>query len=932
MNSKERKERIYQLFDEVVELSESERASYLNQVCGQDPSEIRAAVERLLEADQAARLDTEFLDPGVFNFERLASTEPQDPLIGQQIGHYLVKKLLGGGGFGNVYVSVRRDDYEQKVAIKVLRPEHMFEEPVLARFELERQVVADFQHENICRLLDGGSTTDKRPYFVMEYIDGQSITEYCEKNNLNVTERLKKFQEVCRAVAYAHRFEVIHRDIKPSNILVTREGIPKLLDFGIAKLVDPRSERRMITLSQAGQPFTPEYASPEQVRGETVSTQTDVYSLGVLLYKLLTDRLPYAFPSGLRRDIERVICEEEPRKPSTVVTQSAKVLETDGSSVRKRPQSVPVAGKSDPKRLGRLLSGDLDNIVLMALRKEPRARYESPTDFAEDIQKYLEGRPVRARRITPVSRAFRWCKRNPMAAALVIVVLVVAVVASLTSAYLGRLVSEKSSALEAKDIALTQAAEQRKRADANFVKAQNVVNDFLVEVSDSQELLRGSPGTQALRRRLLEMARDYFLGFVQQDPSSHLQSHLARAQLRLGVAEYQLGNVDNAEQSYRKGTGIYERLVKTNPTVLEYWNDLAKSYGNLGVFYGAMGDHDAAADQYQKVIEIVERLAKEHPGVSEYQIDLVRSHNNLGIVYRRTADLRAGAEQFQKAIEIGERLVKANPAVPMYQSVLATSYNNLAIVCDARDDHDAAAEQCQKAIEIGESLVKANPTVPEYQDVLVGSYTQLGVFYRRTGDHGAAAEQYQKAIEIGERLVKANPTVPEYKNVLAMSYNNLGIVSDASGDHDAAAEQFAKAIEIRESLVKANPTVPEYQGELAKNYNNLGIRHSTMHDHDAAAEQFAKAIEIGESLVKANPTVPDYQSVLMGSYSGLGIICDETDDGGPHAYDLLIGEHYRDLRRIGQVSSLRFPVVPKLMKSLVDRLGHLCGRHFVGPP
>jgi len=309
-----------------------------------------------------------------------------------RIGPYRVLKELGRGGMGRVYLATRADEqYQKGVAIKVIGAD-VDRDEVVSRFRRERQILASLDHPNISRFLDGGATPDGRPYFVMEYVDGRAIDQYCDRERLSIPERLKLFRQLCSAVEYAHRNLIVHRDIKPGNILVSTEGVPKLLDFGIAKLVNPRFSGNAGTMT--GLVMTPEYASPEQVRGEPVTTTSDVYSLGVLLYLLLTGHPPYRFKSRQTVDVLRAVCDDEPEKPSTAVGR------TQHAGGGPKPEDVSLAREENPQQLRRRLSGDLDTMLLKALRKEPSRRYPSVEAFSEDIRRYLEGLPIRARKAT----------------------------------------------------------------------------------------------------------------------------------------------------------------------------------------------------------------------------------------------------------------------------------------------------------------------------------------------------------------------------------------------------------------------------------------------------------------------------------------------------------------------------------------------------
>jgi eukaryotic-like serine/threonine-protein kinase len=291
---------------------------------------------------------------------------------------------------GTVYLAVRADHaFRKQVALKIVRPEAGSEE-VLRRFQREREMLATLDHPNIARLLDGGSTEDGLPYFVMEYVNGEPIDTYCDRHKLQVADRLELFRAVCGAVEYAHRNGIAHRDLKPGNILVTSEGTAKLLDFGIAKVLRAVGDETVYITRTGLHLMTPEYASPEQVRGEAITTLSDVYSLGVILYELLTGHRPYRMRSRLFHEIVRVICEEPPTRPSTAVGLTEKRPGVrDAEPVTVTPEMVSRARDASPAELRRQLSGDLDNVLLKSLSKEPLARYRSAGQMSEDIRHHL---------------------------------------------------------------------------------------------------------------------------------------------------------------------------------------------------------------------------------------------------------------------------------------------------------------------------------------------------------------------------------------------------------------------------------------------------------------------------------------------------------------------------------------------------------------
>lgn len=398
MARSEHQETIDRLFEQAVQLDIESRNHFLDIECAELPASVREEVEALIAVDGAHRKDTRtFFQAAQLNLaDMLSSSVPPDELIGKKIGSFEIKKTIASGGFGKVYLGIREDEFRQKVAIKLVRSDYGDNVSFLKRFEIERQVLADLNHPYIAALIDGGRIEDGRPYFAMEYVDGRPITEYCHVQ-MSVADRLKLFQKVCQAVTHAHQFNVVHRDIKPNNILVTDDGIPKLLDFGIAKLTDPRTRQRTIALTETGQsPMTLGYASPEQLLGKPIGASTDIYSLGVVLYEILTGRHPFPVESALRHDYVRIVCQQDPSKPSSVISETV--------------SSVP-----NPNQLRRELSGDIDNVVLKALRKEPERRYQSVHDLSEDIQRFFDGRPVIAGKDSVVYKARKLVSRNRIA-------------------------------------------------------------------------------------------------------------------------------------------------------------------------------------------------------------------------------------------------------------------------------------------------------------------------------------------------------------------------------------------------------------------------------------------------------------------------------------------------------------------------------------
>ncbi|HEV2691123.1 MAG TPA: serine/threonine-protein kinase, partial [Bryobacteraceae bacterium] len=437
----ERWKQVREILYAASEMDTGGREQYLEESCAGD-SQLRAEVERLLAA---LGNSGEFLEP---------DGAPEDPKPDFKIGPYRILEEAGRGGMGVVYRAARDDDYRQEVALKLVKRD-MESGFLIGRFRRERQALALLNHPNIARLLDGGTSPDGRPYLVMEWVSGQSITAYCQAHELMLKDRLELFLKVCDAVAHAHRNLVVHRDLKPSNILITEEGHPKLLDFGIAKIFSPGPDDTQETITMAGaRLLTPDYASPEQVRGEPVTTSTDIYSLGAVLYELLTGVRPHRLDTRTPSEIEEVICTKEVARPSAVTEAPA------------TPQQ---------------LRGDVDNIILKALEKEPARRYLNVEELGGDIRRYLEGRPVLARPGSFRYRVSKLVRRNKLltgAAAAVVVALTVGLMAALWEARI--------------------AHRERLAAERRFDLARRVAGSLLFEVHDEIADLAGASKAREL--------------------------------------------------------------------------------------------------------------------------------------------------------------------------------------------------------------------------------------------------------------------------------------------------------------------------------------------------------------------------------------------------------------------------------------------------
>ena len=661
-------QRVKQLLEQAIALDTTERSSFLDQSCGGD-SDLRLEVESLLSSHEQAEAD--FLNIPAVNLKLLAP--PAAVRSGHRIGVYQIIEEIGRGGMGEIYRATRADgQYTKEVAIKFVRGgfDTAF---VLERFRTERQILATLDHPNIARLLDGGTTQDRIPYLVMELIEGTRIDSYCDDHNLSITERLQLFRQVCAAVQYAHQRLVIHRDIKPSNILVTKEAVPKLLDFGIAKILDPTAGvEATIAL-----PMTPEYASPEQIRGEPITTASDVYSLGVVLYQLLTGRSPYPGETRSPHEMARAVCEADPGRPSAAVVKA--VLKPQHhigeQSEPTTPEQFSKTREGSPAKLRRRLAGDLDNIVLMALHKEPQGRYASVEQFAEDIRRHLERVPVAATEPSWRYRAGKFVTRHKASVA------AAAAMSLVLIAGVGAIVREARIA----------SANQRK-AENRFNDVRKLANSLMFEIHDS---IRDLPGSTPARKLLVSRALEYLDDLSRESKGDvSLQKELAAAYHRVGdVLGYpyaaNLGDSAGALASYRKSLAILEPLAAANPNNntndRKLQGDLVDTYFRIANVLEFTGDFKGALSTIEKALPITEKLAV---GVNDpVQADrLAGSYYFTAGLLGQLGNPTGAADSYRRAASIRQAALKTNPGNPFLRTHLAADYAGIVAFGDSLSD------------------------------------------------------------------------------------------------------------------------------------------------------------------------------------------------------------------------------------------------------
>src|SRR5438552_4205249 len=671
----ERWKQIESVFEQALEVPDEKRVEFLKNNCNGD-DELCREVESLLSSHAQAG---SFIDKGSLFFSDEEVGENSEVLSpGELIGSYRILRGIGRGGMGAVYLAERADrQYEKQVAIKLIK-RGMDTDSVLRHFRNERQILAGFDHPNIARLFDGGTTDNGLPYFVMEYVEGLPINEYCAAHKVSLVDRLKLFREVCRAVSYAHRHTVIHRDIKMSNILVTSEGTPKLLDFGIAKILTPGAGAEALMTMTGVRPMTPEYASPEQVRGEAVTTASDVYSLGIILYELLVGRSPYRFTSRSALDVAREITDTEPPRPSTAVDRG-KDLKFDPTGVRN----------------SKALKGDLDTIVLMALRKEPERRYQSVEQLSDDIHRHLGNRPVLARKDTVRYRAAKFVQRNKVAVAAALLLLASLIAGLIATTWQAH-----------------RATVEKARAEKRFNDVRHLAHSVLFDYHDA---VKNLPGATAVRERLVKDALAYLDSLNSEaasDPA--LQRELAAAYERVGdvrgeVYGASIGDMSGALDSYHKALRIREALVAANPHDVNNRRGLADSCMKIGTQLQDTTDAARVLDYLRKACALYQQLATEQRDNSNIRDYLSRSHNELGMALQNWGNPAEALKNHRKALRLRKELLAVDPRNDLYRRHLAITYWDIGQALLFSGDIDGALQANQNAMHLCTTLLGENP-------------------------------------------------------------------------------------------------------------------------------------------------------------------------------------------------------------------------------
>ncbi len=801
----ERWRQVEEIFNQAIERPEAERASWIQNACGGDAA-LRAEVDSLLESDRiaAGQFVVSQVEKAVVEL-----SEAGRPLVeGRRLGPYRLIRELGRGGMGAVYLAARDDrHYESEVAIKVVRP-GLDTEFILRRFRRERQILARLQHPNIARLFDGGTADDGTPYLVMEYIEGSWITRYAVAGNLNVEERLRLFLPVCAAVAHAHRNFIVHRDLKPGNILIDRSGIPKLLDFGVSKLL-------IADNSDAGETqgvgmMTPDYASPEQIVGDPVTVASDVYSLGAVLYELLTGKRPHRIERCTPLALERAICLDETVPPSLIV--------------------------SADRTLSRRLSGDLDNIILRAMQKERERRYQTAELLSNDIRRHLEHRPVTARPDSATYRAGKFIRRNRLAVGLAALV-----VASLAGG-------------------VAVAVRQAQIAHQRFDQVRKLAGIFVFDV---EQAARDLPGSTRLRQLITRTGLEY-LGNLAHSAAGdwELSRELATAYMRIGDVQggtqtSNLGDPAAALASYKSAEKLLDSVLEHRPkdrqaaldrmTLLHQISNLHRQMGNLPISTQATRDGARRAEAMLAAQPADPEIAQFS---SVFHLDLAR-------LKQQTGDLAGAAEEVAAGIERLKTVIEARPDDRETHGNIAASLARLGAVQADLGRREEALATYRKGVAELEEMVRRSPHDGHHRHELMLAYSHVGDIlgnpaYDNFGDSAGAVAAYRKMEEVARGLHEADPVDMRATSDYGIALLRIGI-----------AIPIAQGAEKRGALEKSHGLLSRAAAADPKNRPNLmhkawsevelGDFHLSKNDRSSAARYYQMAIATAEAAQALDP-------------------------------------------------------------------------------
>ena len=793
----ERWQQIKTALDDALRLGKPERAALLGRLGTTDPA-LRDEVESLLAAEEGA--DESFLNVtphGALGLEPLRRS-----MIGRRCGPYELIEEIGIGGMGEVYKARRVDDeYQQQVAIKLVHggPGSSF---IGSRLRAERQILASLQHPNIARLFDGGTTEEGVPYIVMELIDGQPITEYCARHNLDIAARLRLFVQVCTAVQFAHQRMVIHRDLKPGNVLVTHDGVPKLLDFGIAKILEPGATtgaRADLTIAALGI-LTPQYASPEQLLGEPVTAASDVYSLGVLLYELLTGSRPYDVPDHALHEQRVAMLRTEPKRPSLVANQDTQ----------------------------RALRGDLDKIALMALRREPERRYGTAEQLAQDVRRYLEKRPVSARTPTMGYLLSRFFARHRLGVSLTAVIVVGFCVGMVA-------VLRESRIAEA----------HRAQADKRFNDVRKLANALIFDIDTS---IKDVPGTGPSRKILIDTALQY-LGSLSQDAQGNpeLELETAEAYNRLGDIQGSFwasqDDYAGALASYQKALSLMQSAERSTATRARARDELRLMHYRLSDLLWVTADVRGSLAYSELALADARAALRADPNDGQKRFYAAMFAMDYGYkLFRMRGDSVAALTTMRESIADLEPLMRSRATAPV-RRLLAVSYSKTSELLLHEKRFAEALDMNVKSMRLMETLLASSPNDSDYRVNYAAAQHYAAAALMNLGRLEEARKSEQAAQAVVVALHAAEPGVSEFEGFVGMAHTALAEILEREGRPELALPLLRNALEELSAALAAGTKHPYIRYWKARAEGQMGRALEMLNNKAEARDWYRRALD-----------------------------------------------------------------------------------------
>lgn len=822
----EKWQRLKPILDEALPLTAGSRHKFLKEKCD-DEAMLREA-ELFLEFENT---DVHKLDEGALAI--LTEDQTARSLIGKKVGRYEIVSELGVGGMGAVYLATRADgEFKQEVALKLIKS-GVGSDSILRRFYSERQILASLDHPNIAHLIDGGTTDDNLPYFVLEYVKGEPIFDFAQKRALGLEARLDLFRKVCDGVSFAHQNLVIHRDLKPSNILVNKDGIPKLLDFGIAKLLKPTDDGNTATQQMA---FTPEYASPEQIRGENLSTTTDVYSLGIVLYELLTGTRPFVFEGKNFGQIVHTVTETIPIKPS-----AADTLEIENDVERKATFSST------------RLRGDLDNIVLKALSKDPARRYSSVEQFSEDIRRHLKGLPVTARQDSWVYRAEKFTRRNPLVVGAVSLAFIILLIGIVATTYQSR-----------------RANAERQKAEARFNDVRTLANSFMFEINE--EILRSPIKAREL---LVVRALQYLDKLaIESENDLDLKSELADAYEKIGDIQSEIfrpftGKTSDALLSHQKALKLRQEVFASSRSV-ENSMKVANSHQNIGNAQLTSGRLGEARDHYVEALEALKLANGLEPDNLEVRRQMARSYSMIGQAVVRSGSLRDALSYYEMSLSTFQSLRDAAPENIRYLRSYGIVLSFIAFVKKEMGNTNDAIADYEKWLDIDKQLVAKEPDNVEFKHDISSAYTWFGVALAEVGDLVRAKQNFEQAIKVQTGVWAADKENLGELYSLADSQLEYGKAMAKRDVTDIAIENLEKALAAYRKVWQTDKENQMTRHRIANSQRFLADAYVQRGEIAKAIEHYEQAHAVFLELTTFDPINLDWQQDLAMTYTRRG--------------------------------------------------------------